>query len=123
MNEQKQKGELVFTPEFLAACRSVLGDDKPATVLGALNASDPRITEVLALAHRDPKRWFVSALDEHGIPRVYARGDTQREALKKAQLAATEYRASKQKFRQVAGRTDWTFHPYPPEDWRSLSHS
>ena len=48
---------------------------------------------------RPVKRWFVSARDEHGIPRVYAHGDTEEEVLKKAQLAATEYRASKQDFR------------------------
>ena len=32
MKGEKKKGEPVFAPEFLAACRRVLGDDKPATI-------------------------------------------------------------------------------------------
>ncbi len=109
----KNKGEQVFTPEFLAAMRRVLGDDSGPTFARATYA---QIQEIQALAARDPRRWFVSALDEHGIPRLYAHGDTEEEAMKKAQLAVTQYRASKQSFRQMEPRTEWTFHPYPPDE-------
>ena len=107
---------MALPPKFLAACRLVFGDDKPATIWGAIVSDDPRINEVRALAARDPKRWFVSALDKHGIPRLYAHGDTKDEAMKKAQLAVMQYRESEQSFRQMKPRTDWTFHPYPPDE-------
>ena len=107
---------MALPPEFLAACRLVFGDDKPATIWGAIVSDDPRINEVRALAARDPKRWFVSALDKHGIPRLYAHGDTEDEAMKKAQLAVMQYRESEQSFRQMKPHTDWTFHPYPPDE-------
>jgi hypothetical protein len=105
----------MFAPEFIAAFRHVFGDDKPATLLNAITSDDSRMNEVHALAARDPKRWFVSALDENGIPRVYAHGNTEQEAMTRAQLAVTQYRDSKQSLREMKPRTEWTFHPYPPE--------
>ena len=36
--------------------------------------------------------------------------------MKKAQLAVMQYRESEQSFRQMKPRTDWTFHPYPPDE-------
>jgi hypothetical protein len=116
--KKKEKREKIATPGFLAACRQVLGDDKPGTVLRAIRERDPRMYEVYALDVRsqNPKLWFVSAIDEIGTPRVWAFGDTEAEALKKAQLAATDYREKKQARREMVPRTEWTFHPYPPEE-------
>ena len=39
-------------PEFLEACRRVLGDDNRAVVLGAMMQDDPRMDEVNAI-HAD----------------------------------------------------------------------
>jgi hypothetical protein len=53
------------------------------------------MNEVHALAARDPQLWFCSAIDENGIPRLWAKGDTEEEARKSAELAVTRYRNSK----------------------------
>src|SRR6516225_600437 len=97
------------TPEFLAACRRVFGDDSPATVIGAIRDGDPRMNEVYALATRDPTRWFCSAIDENGIPRLWAKGDSDQEARKRAELAVTDYRDEKQSYREMVPRSEWTF--------------
>ncbi len=102
----------VFTPKFRAACNRILGDDRLATVWQAMESLDERMLEVLALAARDPKCWFVSALDEHGVLRAQAEGDTEQEAFEKAQRAALEYRASTQY--DIAPLSDWRFPSYPP---------
>jgi hypothetical protein len=57
--EPTDQVNMALPPKFLAACRLVFGDDKPATIWGAIVSDDPRINEVRALAARDPKRWFV----------------------------------------------------------------
>jgi hypothetical protein len=103
------------TPEFLAACRRVFGDDSPATVIGAIRDGDPRMNEVYALATRDPTRWFCSAIDENGIPRLWAKGDSDQEARKRAELAVTDYRDEKQSYREMVPRSEWTFVTYPPD--------
>ena len=102
------------SPEFLAACRRVLGDDSPRTVLPAIRNGDPRMNEVYALAARDPTRWFCSAVDENGTPRLWAKGDTEGQARKRAELEVTAERARKQEYREMAPRADWTFVVYPP---------
>jgi|SRR6516164_6689579 len=44
--------DITPTPEFLEACRRILGGDDPATVLGAMMDGDPRMDYVRAL-HAD----------------------------------------------------------------------
>jgi len=44
--------DITPTPEFLEACRRVLGGDDPATVLGAIRRDDRRMNEVYAI-HAD----------------------------------------------------------------------
>ena len=107
--------KLSVAPEFLAACRHVLGDDSPATVLPAIISRDPRINDAYALAARDPARWFCSAIDENGIPRLWAKGDNESEAKNRAELAVTEERERKQAYREMAPRSEWTFVTYPPD--------
>jgi hypothetical protein len=79
----------IATPEFLAACRKVLADDRPATVLKAIRKGDPRMDLVHALAARDPAQWFCSAFDHDNVPRVWSKGATEQEARKQAKLAVT----------------------------------
>ena len=105
----------IASDEFLAACRQVFGDDSPATVLGAMREGDPRMNHVHALAARDPSQWFCSAVDENGTPRLWAKGSTEQEAHKRAELAVTDYRESKQSYRQMKQRADWSFVTYPPD--------
>jgi hypothetical protein len=95
----------ITTEKFLAACRHVLGDDKPATVLDAIRDDDPRMRVVSALAARGPDKWFCAAIDENGIVRLGRKGATEEEARKRAELAVTKRRKSKQ---------SWTFDIYPP---------
>jgi hypothetical protein len=103
------------TPEFLAACRRVFGDDRPSTVLPAMMSGDPRMNEVYALAARDPSQWFCSAIDENGIPRLWAKGASEEEARKLAELAVTGERERKQSYRRMVPRSEWTFVTYPPD--------
>jgi hypothetical protein len=104
------------TPEFLAACRKVFGDDRPPTVFTVIRNGDPRMNEVYALAARDPEQWFCSAIDEHGTARLWAKGSTEAEARKKAELAVTAVREEKQSYRTMAPRAEWTFVTYPPDE-------
>ena len=104
------------TLEFLAAGRRVFGDDSPATVLTAIRSGDPRMNEVHALAARDPAQWFCSAIDENGIPRLWAKGASEEEVRKRAELAVTGERERKQSYRRVASRSEWTFVTYPPDE-------
>jgi len=106
----------IASPEFLAACRKVLGDASPRTVLRAMREGDPRMCEVYAMAARDPKLWFCSAIDETGILRLWAKGGTEAEARKKAELAVTGNRESKQHIRDMEPRPSWTFITYPPDE-------
>jgi hypothetical protein len=112
MGEAKRKR--VVSDEFLAACRKVLGDDRPA-VFNAMRSGDPRMNDVYALAARDPMQWFCSAIDEIGRPRLWAKGGSEQEARKRAELAVTEHRDRKQSYREMAPRADWTFVTYPPD--------
>jgi hypothetical protein len=107
------------SPAFLTACRRVLGDDSPATVLTAIRNGDPRMREVYAQEARDPTQWFCSAIDENGIPRLWAKGATEEEARKRAELAVTSERERKQSYRQMAPRSEWTFVTYPPDRERA----
>jgi hypothetical protein len=102
----------MFTPKFSAACGRILGDDRLATIWQAMETLDARMLEVLALAVRDPNLWFVSALDENGVLRAQAEGETEEEALQKAHRAASEYRTSTQY--DIAPLSDWRFPSYPP---------
>ena len=99
--------DLTPSPEFLAACRKVLGDDSPSTVLGAIRERDPRMNEVRALVVRDPALWLCSAVDPDGIPRVWAKGDSEQEAREMAEREAGQYRESKP-------LSAWSFSTYPP---------
>ena len=104
-----------LSPEFLAACRLVLGDDSPAVVLGAMRDGDPRMNEVHTLLRRDPAQWFCSAVDETGTARLWAKGDSEQEARQRAELAVTKRRENQQEHRNVVPRGDWTFVTYPPD--------
>ena len=99
--------DLTPSPEFLAACRKVLGDDSPSTVLGAIRERDPRMNEVRALLVRDPALWLCSAVDPDGILRVWAKGDSEQEAREIAEREAVQYRESKP-------LSAWSFSTYPP---------
>jgi hypothetical protein len=116
-------GVSLASPEFLAACRAVLGDDSPATVLDAIQNGDPRMNEVYALAARDPKRWFCSAIDENGTPRLWAKGASEEEVRKKAELAVTGRRDRMQDFREMAPRSDWTFVTYARSAGHDQAHA
>jgi hypothetical protein len=106
----------IADPQFLAACRRVFGDDSPRTVVSAIRSGDPRMNEVHALATRDPSQWFCSAIDENGAPRLWAKGDTEQEARKHAELAVTDWRDRKPSYREMVPRSEWTFVTYPPDD-------
>jgi len=95
--------------------RKVFGDDSPATLLTATRNGDPRLAEVYALAARDPSKWFCSAIDENDVPRLWAKGETEEEALKKAKLAVTQRREQKQAYREMTPRANWSFVTYPPD--------
>jgi hypothetical protein len=101
--------------EYLAACRLVLGGDTPDIVLGAISNRDPRMAVVEALAVRDPKQWLCSAIDENGIPRLWAKGATEQEARKTVELEVTKYRDRKQAHREMVPRASWRFDIYPPD--------
>ena len=74
------------------------------------------MNEVHALAARDPAQWFCSAIDQIGTPQLWAKGATEAEARKRAELAVTDYHESKQHHRDMAPRSEWTFVTYPPGD-------
>jgi hypothetical protein len=80
--------------------------------------TDERRIDALVSRFRDPARWFCAAFDETEMPRVWARGNTEAEARKRAELAATEYRDRKQSHRVMVPRWEWTFVVYPPEEIR-----
>jgi hypothetical protein len=80
-----------------------------------VTSQDPRMNDVRALAARDQAQWFCSAIDPTGTPRVWAKGSTEAEARKRAELAVTAYRDSKQSYRVMAPRADWVFAIYPPD--------
>jgi hypothetical protein len=101
------------TPEFLAACRHVLGADDPRTVLTAMRERDPRMQEVWILVHRDPARWFCSAIDCNGIHRVWAKGDNELEVRRRAEQAACDY--AQRKPWNMYFSAAWTFVTYPPD--------
>ena len=106
---------LIPHPAFLAACRRVLGDDSPATVLRAIRDGDPRMTEVHALSVRDPQQWLCSGVDEIGIPRVWAKANTAWDARTRARAAAMDYGDQHLPFREMAPLGEWSFFFYPPD--------
>ena len=110
----KTTPRLVPAPKYLAACRQILGDDTPATVIGAIRNGDPRMALVQALAVRDPKRWFCSAVDESSTPRAWAKGDTKEEARTLCEGAVDNYRGSKARYRRLEPRNTWHFDLFPP---------
>ena len=70
---------------------------------------------------RDPSCWFCLAIDENGIPRLFAHGDSEQDARKSAERAVTAYRDRKQEYRDwrqerrvMAPRSAWTFITCPP---------
>jgi hypothetical protein len=111
----KANAEKIVSPEFLAACRKVFGDDSPRTVIPAMQERDPRMNAVYAHMVRDPSRWLCQAIDEIGIPRLWAKGASEAEARKRAELAVTARRERMQARREMAPRSEWTFVLYPPD--------
>jgi hypothetical protein len=64
--------------------------------------------EVLVEMRRDPARWFCSGLDASGVPRIFGRGDTEKEASDNAHAAADLYIRAKNGIRTMP-IAEWRF--------------
>lgn len=73
------------------------------------------VDDALVEMQRDPKRWFCLGIDEHGMPRVFGRGDTEAEAAANAREGAEGYITEKAAIRVMAPVSDWTFITYAPD--------
>jgi predicted RNase H-like HicB family nuclease len=74
-----------------------------------------RLIEDALLYERDAGRWFCIGYDEGGVPRVWARGDSEVEVEQRAREAAESYRAEKATYRVTAPISEWCFVVYAPE--------
>jgi hypothetical protein len=76
--------------------------------------SDDLAGAYLALVelYRDPQRWFASAV-ENGMPRLWARGDSEHEVRTRLECAVADHAFSKFQYRAVG---DWQIVVHPPDD-------
>jgi hypothetical protein len=76
-----------------------------------LRGDDANAYLALVGLHRDPKRWFASAT-EGGIPRLWARGDSEHDVRTKLELAVADRSYDKSRCRVLG---DWDIVVHPPD--------